>query len=554
MGRLRDALLNVLGDVKVFRWPMWVVYDPGSYRVKGRDMRAVIDRVRPGDVLVRGYDAYLDGKLIPGLFSHAGLYLGRTTDADCCAVPLAHRERLALGEQTVIHAIAEGVLTEDVLDFCRCDRLVVLRFPGRLRARPGRRRTIPARSAWTSARSATGSWRVARLRSRRCGRSCGASRSRSSGSRTTSTSTSRTCGDSRAPSSSTGPRARSRRSSGCSRNDTGSWASPGRASCPTRSCGRRSSSSMRAARSTRSSSERCGRARHPSRRRRRSRWRDDERAERRRRRGQFPRAQRASAAALARASDDHARVRNASVESANHARVRFRALVGPLEAGDEALRVRELDPRLLPDLREVRGALGAAVGPDPGGRWRRALFLALARREGDHRSDAPGRLGPLRPRGCGIRHCDRRGRHDGERADVGVLGPRLLHAQITLGELDGVTGRVVPTEHLDAGGPRVDAALREGRLWPGAGGQCGERGGDEECARLHDGGPSATTTFARTRGCARLRVRACGGGGHASWGMRPEPGSSIVRGEAPFARAEDQRGIHQPLMDSTVRA
>ncbi len=137
MGRLRDALLNVLGDVKVFRWPMWVVYDPGSYRVKGRDMRAVIERVRPGDVLVRGYDAYLDGKLIPGLFSHAGLYLGRTTDADRCAVPLAHRERLALGEQTVIHAIAEGVLTEDVLDFCRCDRLVVLRFPGRLRARPG---------------------------------------------------------------------------------------------------------------------------------------------------------------------------------------------------------------------------------------------------------------------------------------------------------------------------------------------------------------------------------------------------------------------------------
>jgi hypothetical protein len=51
-------------------------------------------------------------------------------------VPPAQRERLALGEQTVIHAIAEGVLTEDVLDFCRCDRLAVLRFPALLRARP----------------------------------------------------------------------------------------------------------------------------------------------------------------------------------------------------------------------------------------------------------------------------------------------------------------------------------------------------------------------------------------------------------------------------------
>ncbi|WP_242355031.1 MULTISPECIES: hypothetical protein [Anaeromyxobacter] len=135
MGRVRDALMDVLGDVKVFRFPMWIVYDPGSYKVKGRDARAVIDRVRPGDVLVRGYDAYLDGKLIPGLFSHVGLYLGRTTPADRDLAPAGARERLALGEQIVIHAIAEGVLTEDVLDFCRCDRLVVLRFPARLRQR-----------------------------------------------------------------------------------------------------------------------------------------------------------------------------------------------------------------------------------------------------------------------------------------------------------------------------------------------------------------------------------------------------------------------------------
>ncbi|ABS28458.1 hypothetical protein [Anaeromyxobacter sp. Fw109-5] len=137
MGRVRDALLAVLGDVKVFRWPMWIVYDPGSYRVKGRDMRAVIERVRPGDVLVRGFDAYLDGKLIPGLFSHVGLFLGRTGEVDRAAAPPEHREGFAVGEQTVIHAIAEGVVTEDVLDFCRCDRLAVLRFPAQLRARPG---------------------------------------------------------------------------------------------------------------------------------------------------------------------------------------------------------------------------------------------------------------------------------------------------------------------------------------------------------------------------------------------------------------------------------
>ncbi len=134
--RLRDRLLTILGDLKVFRYPLWLVYDPGSYRVKGRDMREVLELVRPGDVLVRGFDAYLDGKLIPGTFSHAGLYLGETTAADRALVPPCHRDALALGPQTVIHAIAEGVRTEDVLDFCRCDRLAILRFPPVLRADP----------------------------------------------------------------------------------------------------------------------------------------------------------------------------------------------------------------------------------------------------------------------------------------------------------------------------------------------------------------------------------------------------------------------------------
>jgi hypothetical protein len=145
--KLRDRLLTIFGDLKVFRYPMFVVYDPGSYRVKGRDCREVIDLVQPGDVLVRGYDAYLDGKLIPGLFSHAGLYLGETTEADREHAPEAHRRGIALGKQTVIHAIAEGVRTEDVLDFCRCDRLAILRFPAVLRADPGAAADDPARLA-----------------------------------------------------------------------------------------------------------------------------------------------------------------------------------------------------------------------------------------------------------------------------------------------------------------------------------------------------------------------------------------------------------------------
>jgi hypothetical protein len=134
---LRDTLLTILGDIKIFRWPMFAVYDPGSYRVKGRDTREVLDLIKPGDVLVRGYEMYLDGKFIPGYFSHAGLYLGELKEEDAAQVKEGSRRRFRTGKQLVIHAIAEGVLLEDLIDFCRCDRLLVLRFPEALRARPG---------------------------------------------------------------------------------------------------------------------------------------------------------------------------------------------------------------------------------------------------------------------------------------------------------------------------------------------------------------------------------------------------------------------------------
>ena len=72
----------MFGDIKVFKWPMFILYDPGSYRVKGEDMREVIQIIEPGDMLVRGYDNYLDGYFIPGYFSHAGLYVGEITEND----------------------------------------------------------------------------------------------------------------------------------------------------------------------------------------------------------------------------------------------------------------------------------------------------------------------------------------------------------------------------------------------------------------------------------------------------------------------------------------
>jgi len=153
-GRFVDWAIKTFGDLKLFRGTInplmpWTViaYDPGGYAVKGADMRAAMAALEPGDLLVRGYHDYLDGKVIPGYFSHVGLYLGpvRLEDrADCTGLGAAlekeHRrfpgpQRLfATGEQMVVHAIAEGVLIEDVLDFCRCDYMAVLRMPRQLAA------------------------------------------------------------------------------------------------------------------------------------------------------------------------------------------------------------------------------------------------------------------------------------------------------------------------------------------------------------------------------------------------------------------------------------
>lgn len=123
---LRNSFLTLFGDIKVFKFPLFILYDPGSYKVKGNDVRKVIETVQKGDILIRGFSNYLDGYFIPGTFSHAGLYLGETHKGDD-PMPEVIEKRFHEGKQTVIHAMAEGVFMEDVINFCRCDYLLILR-------------------------------------------------------------------------------------------------------------------------------------------------------------------------------------------------------------------------------------------------------------------------------------------------------------------------------------------------------------------------------------------------------------------------------------------
>jgi len=104
--KIWQCLLTILGDIKVFPFPMFVIYDPSSYRVKGYHTREAMKMLRPGDVVVRRYCNYLDGWFIPGDYSHSGIYVG---------------------DGMIIHAVAEDVQYIDVIDFLRCDGFCVLR-------------------------------------------------------------------------------------------------------------------------------------------------------------------------------------------------------------------------------------------------------------------------------------------------------------------------------------------------------------------------------------------------------------------------------------------
>lgn len=103
-----SKILKIFGDMKVFKYPMWFVYDPFFFKMTGEKIMEVMKTLEPGDVILRGYDSYLDSKCIPSQrgYSHGAIYIGN---------------------DIIVHAVAEGVSEVNVIDFCECDRICILR-------------------------------------------------------------------------------------------------------------------------------------------------------------------------------------------------------------------------------------------------------------------------------------------------------------------------------------------------------------------------------------------------------------------------------------------
>lgn len=99
-------IAGIFGDVKYFNYPLFLLYDPSDYHISYDDYKTFTSTLIRGDIILRTYDHYLDGAIIPGFYSHAALYLG---------------------DDLIIHAVADGIIYTDPYEFAKCDGLAIIR-------------------------------------------------------------------------------------------------------------------------------------------------------------------------------------------------------------------------------------------------------------------------------------------------------------------------------------------------------------------------------------------------------------------------------------------
>ena len=101
-----SRLLDIIGDIKVFKFPFFMVYDPSFFKMTGEKIQAACEILQPGDIVLRGYDCYLDGHFIDGDYSHGSIYTAKNE---------------------ITHAVSPKVCAVHPIEFMECDRVMVLR-------------------------------------------------------------------------------------------------------------------------------------------------------------------------------------------------------------------------------------------------------------------------------------------------------------------------------------------------------------------------------------------------------------------------------------------
>lgn len=99
-------LVEIISGIEIYKYPLFVVYNPHKFLVNGSDYAKFTSELKPGDIVLRMYKHKLIQGIIPGFYSHTGLYIG---------------------DNTIIHSVKDGVVKTTVYDFSRCDCLAILR-------------------------------------------------------------------------------------------------------------------------------------------------------------------------------------------------------------------------------------------------------------------------------------------------------------------------------------------------------------------------------------------------------------------------------------------
>ena len=105
--KLPKWLIRIVGHIYISKRPLWISYKPELHKVKGNEIRQILDLVKPGDILLRRYDGYLNTYFTPGFWSHAAI---------------------CVDNNNIIHSVGEGVIKEDIINFCRCDSVTIIRI------------------------------------------------------------------------------------------------------------------------------------------------------------------------------------------------------------------------------------------------------------------------------------------------------------------------------------------------------------------------------------------------------------------------------------------
>ena len=106
--KIVQGVISAFGNVQFFPSPFFcLLWGNTHYKVRGPEVRRLIEELRVGDIILRRYDRYVSGWFIPGFWTHVSLMAT---------------------ENTVIHATTRGVMEEDILTFLRADHIMVLRY------------------------------------------------------------------------------------------------------------------------------------------------------------------------------------------------------------------------------------------------------------------------------------------------------------------------------------------------------------------------------------------------------------------------------------------